>query len=87
MCKKGGVFLHCLFCRLRILLYLCDRKYLMVQYVVFYKQIPVGHVKAELCKYNIFRPWAEEINRQLTSKIIKFNFVATALSKVLTYEN
>ena len=35
----------------------------------FYKQIPVGHVEAGLRTHNIYRPWPEEINRQITSRI------------------
>ena len=35
----------------------------------FYKQIPVGHVEAGLRTHNIYSPWPEEINRQITSRI------------------
>jgi len=31
--------------------------------------------------YNIYSPWPEEINRQLTSRIATYNFAPTALSK------
>lgn len=47
----------------------------------FYQQIPVGHVEAGLRTYNIYSPWPEEINRQLTSRITRYNFAPTALSK------
>jgi len=47
----------------------------------FYQQIPVGHVEAGLRTYNIYSPWPEEINRQLTSRITTYNFAPTALSK------
>lgn len=47
----------------------------------FYQQIPVGHVEAGLRTYNIYSPWPEEINRQLTSRITTFNFAPTALSR------
>ena len=32
----------------------------------FYQQIPVGHVEAGLRTHNIYSPWPEEINRQIT---------------------
>ena len=47
----------------------------------FYKQIPVAHVEAGLRTYNIYSPWPEEINRQITSRIAKFNFCPTELSR------
>lgn len=47
----------------------------------FYKQIPVGHVEAGLRTYNIYSPWPEEINRQLTSRIATYNFAPTKLSR------
>lgn len=47
----------------------------------FYKQIPVGHVEAGLRTYNIYSPFPEEMNRQLTSKIATYNFAPTLLSK------
>lgn len=47
----------------------------------FYQQIPVGHVEAGLRTYNIYSPWPEEMNRQITSRIAAFNFAPTALSK------
>lgn len=47
----------------------------------FYQQIPVGHVEAGLRTYDIYSPWPEEINRQLTSRIATYNFAPTALSK------
>jgi len=47
----------------------------------FYQQIPVGHVEAGLRTYDIYSPWPEEINRQLTSRITTYNFAPTALSK------
>lgn len=47
----------------------------------FYRQIPVGHVEAGLRTYNIYSPWPEEINRQITSRIAKYNFAPTALSR------
>lgn len=47
----------------------------------FYKQIPVGHIEAGLRTNNIYSPWPEEVNRQLTSRISSFNFAPTPLSK------
>ncbi len=47
----------------------------------YYKQIPVGHVEAGLRTYNIYSPWPEEINRQLTGRIAAYNFAPTSLSK------
>ncbi|MCR5535751.1 MAG: UDP-N-acetylglucosamine 2-epimerase (non-hydrolyzing) [Bacteroidaceae bacterium] len=46
----------------------------------FYQQIPVGHVEAGLRTYNIYSPWPEEMNRQLTSRIATYNFAPTLLS-------
>jgi UDP-N-acetylglucosamine 2-epimerase (non-hydrolysing) len=47
----------------------------------FYKQIPVGHVEAGLRTYNIYSPWPEEMNRQITGRIAEFNFAPTSLSR------
>lgn len=47
----------------------------------FYQQIPVGHVEAGLRTYNIYSPWPEEINRQITSRIATYNFAPTPLSR------
>lgn len=47
----------------------------------FYQQIPVGHVEAGLRTHNIYSPWPEEINRQITGRIATFNFAPTPLSK------
>ena len=47
----------------------------------FYQQIPVGHVEAGLRTHNIYSPWPEEINRQITSRIATYNFAPTPLSK------
>jgi UDP-N-acetylglucosamine 2-epimerase (non-hydrolysing) len=46
----------------------------------FYLQIPVGHVEAGLRTYNIYSPWPEEMNRQLTGRIASFHFAPTQLS-------
>lgn len=47
----------------------------------FYKQIPVGHVEAGLRTHNIYSPWPEELNRQITGRIAEYNFAPTALSR------
>lgn len=46
----------------------------------FYQQIPVGHVEAGLRTHNIYSPWPEEINRQITGRIATYNFAPTTLS-------
>jgi UDP-N-acetylglucosamine 2-epimerase (non-hydrolysing) len=47
----------------------------------FYAQIPVGHVEAGLRTHNIYSPWPEEMNRQITGRIATYNFSPTPLSK------
>ena len=47
----------------------------------FYAQIPVGHVEAGLRTHNIYSPWPEEMNRQLTGRIATYHFAPTQLSK------
>jgi len=47
----------------------------------FYQQIPVGHVEAGLRTHNIYSPWPEEMNRQITGRIATFNFSPTPLSE------
>ncbi len=47
----------------------------------FYQQIPVGHVEAGLRTHNIYSPWPEEMNRQITSRIATYNFSPTPLSR------
>lgn len=47
----------------------------------FYQQIPVGHVEAGLRTHNIYSPWPEEMNRQITGRIAEYNFAPTPLSK------
>lgn len=46
----------------------------------FYQQIPVGHVEAGLRTHNIYSPWPEEMNRQITGRIATVNFAPTELS-------
>ena len=47
----------------------------------FYQQIPVGHVEAGLRTHNIYSPWPEEMNRQITGRIATYNFSPTPLSR------
>ena len=47
----------------------------------FYQQIPVGHVEAGLRTHDIYSPWPEEMNRQITGRIATYNFAPTLLSK------
>ena len=47
----------------------------------FYAQIPVGHVEAGLRTHNIYSPWPEEVNRQITGRIATYNFSPTPLSE------
>lgn len=54
----------------------------------FYQQIPVGHVEAGLRTHNLYSPWPEEMNRQVTGRIADYNFAPTPLSeKNLKEEN
>ena len=54
----------------------------------FYQHIPVGHVEAGLRTHNIYSPWPEEMNRQITGRIATYNFSPTPLSqKNLQNEN
>ncbi|GAA6242252.1 UDP-N-acetylglucosamine 2-epimerase (non-hydrolyzing) [Bacteroides fragilis] len=47
----------------------------------FYQQIPVGHVEAGLRTYNVYSPWPEEMNRQITGRIATYHFAPTVLSR------
>ena len=47
----------------------------------FYQQIPVGHIEAGLRTYNIYSPWPEEMNRQITGRIATYDFAPTPLSR------
>lgn len=47
----------------------------------FYQQTPVGHVEAGLRTHNIYSPWPEEMNRQITGRIATYHFAPTILSK------
>jgi UDP-N-acetylglucosamine 2-epimerase (non-hydrolysing) len=47
----------------------------------YYQQIPVGHVEAGLRTNNIYSPWPEEMNRQITGRISTWHYAPTALSR------
>ncbi len=47
----------------------------------FYQQIPVGHIEAGLRTHNVYSPWPEEMNRQITGRIATYHFSPTMLSK------
>ena len=47
----------------------------------FYEQIPVGHVEAGLRTHDIYSPWPEEKNRQITGRIATYHFSPTPLSR------
>lgn len=47
----------------------------------FYQQIPVGHVEAGLRTHNLYSPWPEEANRQMTGRLATYHFAPTETSK------
>lgn len=53
----------------------------MAALAAFYQQIPVGHVEAGLRTQNIYSPWPEEMNRQITGRIARYHFAPTELSR------
>ena len=46
----------------------------------YYQQIPVGHIEAGLHTGNIYSPWTEKANRQLTTQITKYHFTPIKIS-------
>ena len=52
-----------------------------VALAAFYQQIPVGHVEAGLRTYDVYSPWPEEMNRQITGRIATYHFAPTSLSR------
>ena len=48
----------------------------------FYQQIPVGHIEAGLRTHNIYSPWPEEMNRQITGRIATYHFAPTPMSRL-----
>lgn len=54
----------------------------------FYQQISVGHVEAGLRTFDLYSPWPEEMNRQVTDRICTYYFAPTQKSKDnLLHEN
>jgi UDP-N-acetylglucosamine 2-epimerase (non-hydrolysing) len=47
----------------------------------FYEHIPVGHIEAGLRTNDIYSPWPEEINRQITGRISTYNFAPTQFGR------
>lgn len=47
----------------------------------FYRQTPVAHIEAGLRTHDIYSPWPEEMNRQITGRIAAYNFAPTPLSR------
>ncbi|MDD7028867.1 MAG: UDP-N-acetylglucosamine 2-epimerase (non-hydrolyzing) [Prevotella sp.] len=47
----------------------------------FYQRIPVGHIEAGLRTNNIYSPWPEEMNRQITGRLSAYNFSPTTESE------
>lgn len=47
----------------------------------FYSRIPVGHVEAGLRTHDLYSPWPEEANRQLTGRLAKWHFAPTERNK------
>ena len=47
----------------------------------FYEKIPVAHVEAGLRTHNIYSPWPEEMNRQITGRLTTYHFTPTEKSK------
>lgn len=47
----------------------------------YYQQIPVAHIEAGLRTYDIYSPWPEEMNRQITGRIATYDFSPTQLSR------
>ncbi len=48
----------------------------------FYAGVPVGHVEAGLRTHDVFAPFPEEFNRQVTSKVIRWHFAPTECSQL-----
>ena len=47
----------------------------------FYQQIKIGHVEAGLRTNNIYSPWPEEANRQITGVLANYHFAPTQTAK------
>ena len=47
----------------------------------FYAGVPVGHVEAGLRTHDLYAPFPEEFNRQVTGKVARWHFAPTAVSR------
>ena len=47
----------------------------------FYAKIEIGHIEAGLRTGNLYSPWPEEANRQITGVLATYHFVPTVVSK------
>lgn len=47
----------------------------------FYQQVKVAHVEAGLRTHNLYSPWPEEMNRQVTDRLCDYYFAPTEMSK------
>lgn len=47
----------------------------------FYHRIPVGHVEAGLRTGDLYSPWPEEANRLLTTRLARWHFAPTEVSR------
>lgn len=47
----------------------------------YYQQIQIAHIEAGLRTYNLYSPWPEEANRQLTSVLAKWHFCPTVTAE------
>ena len=47
----------------------------------FYANVPIGHIEASLRTYDLYAPFPEEFNRQIASKVCRWHFAPTKLSR------
>jgi len=47
----------------------------------FYSRIKIGHIEAGLRTHNIYSPFPEEVNRQITGVLANYHFTPTSASK------
>ena len=47
----------------------------------FYKKIKIGHIEAGLRTDNLYSPWPEEANRQITGVLANYHFAPTKISQ------
>lgn len=46
----------------------------------FYHEVPVGHIEAGLRTHDLSRPYPEEANRQMTTRLARWHFAPTSLA-------